>query len=1165
MKNLILSIFFVGFFNSVFAQNIQKVEYFFDTDPGIGNGIDVPITSGNTVTTNLTIPLSTNLTNGFHKFFIRAKNANGVWSMAYSQNFFKTNTLVTENSNISQLEYFIDSDPGYGLGNAIGITAAQNISQSLIVPIAENLPTGFHKFYIRAKSASGHWSVVYSQNFYKTPQNSNTLPSITKLEYFFNADPGYGLGSQIPITANTLLDLDSQLFTIDNSLSNGNHQFTLRAQDSEGKWSIIANQTITVCELGASISASPSLSTCGSAVTLTANIQNNSGDPITWTWMKDGRFIGQDNQNSISATESGRYSIQISNGNSGVCNVVTSGFADVHIKKTDSLNIKSDALASFCGSSVNLEIDNQNSALSSDFGFSYQWFKDGNIVSSTEQLNTTEGGNYQLKLNYLGGYASCSLLESNVLTIDNKKPLLRISPVSENPDKIEVCRGSSIKLNAICDLTGAHSYQWFKNNVLINGQNSPSLTVSNAPGDYQVKLSSGCAGLSSAVYIVSYKVATQPSFNISLTEGSLLSCPGTMAKLMANSCSGNVTWSNGMTGTELTVSQQNISQTFSAHCQTTCFSSSTNEITFSPSAPTLLPPIIEVERLPATPTYKFAKSSKFYRQPQFKYADYQPPVGIVPTANGQIFYTDAFFDFHLLEDDQTSVFLKNESIAATAVDMILLKSDLFLTTGFSAAGIGELKSQASFGGDDFWILSRDHLGNKIWDKTYGGTAAEKAIKAIQLPNSDIIIAGESSSAANGNKTSQSFGGSDIWIVKTDADGQKISDFSYGGNGTENLGDAITLSNSNILLIGSSNSGISGNKTSAALGQKDIWLVCINTGGVIIWQKAIGTDQNEEGVSAVEKEGFIYLISTDHKIRKLDLNGNIQSEAFYDFDDYFESTSHSTDLHGIYLTPDTSILVTSRVYGQSGQNSSKFNHSYDALYIFEIDNNLSIKPETKESFGSTTFDHLGKCFFDQQGDFHLIKRNAVFTCPNSSDPLWYAYYMDNSANYSIHCNRPSDNFYGWFQWVISPHRFEERNYIDQCRGTEFLLRARTTNEDFEGQVNFQWSTGDTTAILKINPENRIPVSLSYKPKNLQNFCGSPVSHIDLFPYENILLISGLNIDDASLKFAHQEVFSAEKLQVAKKYQSEGGIFLEPGFEITASNSKVFKAEIVGCSN
>jgi pimeloyl-ACP methyl ester carboxylesterase len=62
------------------AYEIVELEYFIDTDPGQGNGISVPLGSGQTdLTLNLDLNLPSGLSSGLHSICFRAKNNQGFW------------------------------------------------------------------------------------------------------------------------------------------------------------------------------------------------------------------------------------------------------------------------------------------------------------------------------------------------------------------------------------------------------------------------------------------------------------------------------------------------------------------------------------------------------------------------------------------------------------------------------------------------------------------------------------------------------------------------------------------------------------------------------------------------------------------------------------------------------------------------------------------------------------------------------------------------------------------------------------------------------------------------------------------------------------------------------------------------------------------------------
>ena len=69
--------------------------------------------------------------------------------------------------------------------------------------------------------------------------------------------------------------------------------------------------------------------------------------------------------------------------------------------------------------------------------------------------------------------------------------------------------------------------------------------------------------------------------------------------------------------------------------------------------------------------------------------------------------------------------------------------------GSSNSPISGDKSENSRGYDDFWIVKIDENGSKIWDKRYGGNAKDISYKAIQLNDNGFLLVGESRSSVGG--------------------------------------------------------------------------------------------------------------------------------------------------------------------------------------------------------------------------------------------------------------------------------------------------------------------------------------------------------------------------------------------------------------------------------
>ncbi len=69
------------------VADVDGLEYFFNEDPGFGNGVSVPITSSSKIVLNFTADLS-DLDAGFHQLHVRSKDKEGRWSTTFYKSFY---------------------------------------------------------------------------------------------------------------------------------------------------------------------------------------------------------------------------------------------------------------------------------------------------------------------------------------------------------------------------------------------------------------------------------------------------------------------------------------------------------------------------------------------------------------------------------------------------------------------------------------------------------------------------------------------------------------------------------------------------------------------------------------------------------------------------------------------------------------------------------------------------------------------------------------------------------------------------------------------------------------------------------------------------------------------------------------------------------------------
>ncbi|WP_158546075.1 GEVED domain-containing protein [Adhaeribacter pallidiroseus] len=188
-------------------------------------------------------------------------------------------------------------------------------------------------------------------------------------------------------------------------------------------------------------------------------------------------------------------------------------------------------------------------------------------------------------------------------------------------------------------------------------------------------------------------------------------------------------------------------------------------------------------------------------------------------------------DFWLVRTDKDGKKLWDKRYGGSRADHLYSISSLpnaeFLIAGCSVSGNDGDKSQSSQGGKDFWLLKLNNNGAKIWDKRLGGTGDDELRSVVRTSDGGFLLTGKSASGATGDKSQNNQGGTDYWVVKTTADGTKQWDKRFGGSGAEELRNVLITSDNDYLLCGRSDSGISGDKTQSSRGSSDFWLIKIN--------------------------------------------------------------------------------------------------------------------------------------------------------------------------------------------------------------------------------------------------------------------------------------------------------------------------------------------------
>jgi hypothetical protein len=221
-----------------------------------------------------------------------------------------------------------------------------------------------------------------------------------------------------------------------------------------------------------------------------------------------------------------------------------------------------------------------------------------------------------------------------------------------------------------------------------------------------------------------------------------------------------------------------------------------------------------------------------------------------------------WFDYWLVKTDSMGVIQWQNTIGGDSDDVL---RSVYQTTdggyilgGYSYSDISGDKTEATYGGSDYWIVKTDSLGNIQWQHTIGGSLTDNLRSIIQTSDGGYLMGGESNSHPSGNKTVNTHGSNDYWVVKTDSTGAIQWQFSHGGTNDDLLYSLIQTTDGGYLYGGYSRSNANGDKTVGTNGVDDYWLIKANASGAIQWQKDIGGNDYDQlqSIQQTADSGYI---------------------------------------------------------------------------------------------------------------------------------------------------------------------------------------------------------------------------------------------------------------------------------------------------------------------
>jgi len=215
---------------------LETLEYYIDTDPGMGNGTKIVLNALETTvdSDNIEIDIS-NLSYGFHKLVTRFKDKDGQWGIPKLLVFYVPEPR--QETMIENAEIFFDDKKDFSQGSSLSLTQGLIIDINSELDISQfNLNPGFHTAYVRLKDTEGSWGNYKSQMIYLPKERKQV--NIDKAEYFYNQIVATGAGTSIELSGGENGMVNVEGLQLDTPEKSGFNRLFVRFGDSDGDWGI---------------------------------------------------------------------------------------------------------------------------------------------------------------------------------------------------------------------------------------------------------------------------------------------------------------------------------------------------------------------------------------------------------------------------------------------------------------------------------------------------------------------------------------------------------------------------------------------------------------------------------------------------------------------------------------------------------------------------------------------------------------------------------------------------------------------------------------------------------------------------------------------------------------------------------------------------------------